>query len=107
MFPDSDIVKKFTLGKTKCSYIINYGIAPYFKEILLKAINHSPYYSLSFDESMQNCRMDVGIRYCKGSLDNDVFFIGKHVIFVHFLCNNVFRKNNMSWKNLILSWKNA
>ena len=74
MFPDSDIVKKFTLGKTKCSYIINYGIAPYFKEILLKAINHSPYYSLSFDESMnsvlQNCRMDVGIRYCKGSLDN-------------------------------------
>lgn len=48
-------------------YLINYGIAPHFKEILLNAINLLPFHSLYFDESMnsilQNGQMDVGVRY--------------------------------------------
>ena len=58
---------EFTLGKTKCSYLINYGVAPYFKDTLLREINTSEFFSLSFDESLnkeiQSCQMDVGIRY--------------------------------------------
>ena len=67
MFPDSDFASKFSLGKTKCGYLINYGLKPYFREVLTKDINRSPFYSYSFDESMnpvlQNCQMDVVIRF--------------------------------------------
>ena len=30
MFSDSHIAKSFKLSKTKCAYLINFGIAPYF-----------------------------------------------------------------------------
>ena len=67
MFPDSEVASKFTLGKTKCDYFVNYGIAPHLKNILTKAIIEPPFYSLSFDETLnavnQSCQMDVGIRY--------------------------------------------
>ena len=67
MFPDNEVASKFTLGKTKCAYFMNYGIALHFKNILTEAITESPFYSLSFDESlnaiMQSCQMDVGISY--------------------------------------------
>ena len=51
MFPDSTIAKSFTLGKTKCSYYITYGIAPYFSDLIQTLINKSPCFSLSFNES--------------------------------------------------------
>ena len=35
MFPDSDIAKSFTCAKTKCRYMIVYGLAPYFQSCLL------------------------------------------------------------------------
>ena len=67
MFPDSEVASSFTLGKTKCAYFMNYGIAPHFKNFLTKAITESPFYSLPYDESLntviQSCQMDVGIRY--------------------------------------------
>ena len=67
MFPDSEVASKFTLGKTKCDYFVNYDIAPHLKNILTKAIIEPPFYSLSFDETLnavnQSCQMDVGIRY--------------------------------------------
>ena len=36
MFTDSEIIKSFQLSKTKCGYIINFGLAPYVKDLLLK-----------------------------------------------------------------------
>ena len=30
MFPDSTVAEKFSLGRTKASYIINYGLAEFF-----------------------------------------------------------------------------
>ena len=67
MFPDSEISFNLKLGKTKCAYLMNYGIAPHFKSNLLKSINNSSFYSLSFDESLNNvlqsCQMDINIRY--------------------------------------------
>ena len=53
MFPDSEIAQKFQLGKTKLK--------------LVKNIVVSPFYTVSFDESMnrvlQNEEMDVQVRY--------------------------------------------
>ena len=67
MFPDSDVEKAFTLGKTKCRYTMLYGIAPKFKRELIFDITSSPFYSVTFDESMnselQMCQMDVGIQF--------------------------------------------
>ena len=64
MFPDSDVVKAFTLGKTKCRYTMLYGIAAEFKQKLIFSINSSPFYSITFDKSnseLQMCLVDVGI----------------------------------------------
>ena len=67
MFSDSEIASEFTLGKTKCSYLISYGLAPYFKDTLFREISTSEFFSLSFDESLnkeiQSCQMDVGIKF--------------------------------------------
>ena len=49
MFSDSHISKSFKLSKTKCAYLINFGIAPYFKEVLRKEIVNAPVFSLLFD----------------------------------------------------------
>ena len=71
MFKDSEIAAKMKFGKTKCSYFINYGLAPYIKEQLEKYISSSPLYVVSFDESMnsvlQNEQMDVAIRFWNNS----------------------------------------
>ena len=34
MFPDSEIAKSFELGADKLKYVINFGLAPYFKDML-------------------------------------------------------------------------
>ena len=68
MFPDSKIVSQFTLGKTKTRYTMRYGIAHEFKKQLIYD-NASPFYTVSFDESLnsqvQMSEMDVGVRYWK------------------------------------------
>ena len=61
------LLSKFSVGKTKCAYFINYDIVPHFKNILTKAITESPFYSPSFDERLnavvQSSQRDVGICY--------------------------------------------
>ena len=47
--PYSDIATKISLGKTKCQYMILYGLSLYYKNELIKIIDDI-YYSLSFDE---------------------------------------------------------
>ena len=67
MFPDSESVNKFSLAKTKCSYMIAYGIAPYFASLLLEDIKHSDNFSISFDEPLNsvtaNKQMDIVITF--------------------------------------------
>ena len=67
MFPDSEIASHFTLGKTKARYTMLYGIAPEFKKQLVYDINASPFYTISFNESLnsqvQMSQMDVEVRY--------------------------------------------
>ena len=49
MFPDSNIAKNFSCGKTKCSYLISFGISPYFKELLDSTLGDVDYYVAFFD----------------------------------------------------------
>ena len=67
MFTYGKIVKSFQLSKTKCSYIVNFGLAPCFKDLLLKEIKASDSFRILFYECMnkvlQEEQMDVQIRY--------------------------------------------
>ena len=67
MFSDSEIAKDFQLSHIKLTYITNFGIAPYFHHLLIDELKNSNYYSLSFDESLndftQTCQMDINIRF--------------------------------------------
>ena len=67
MFSDSEIAKSFKLSKTKCSYFINLGLAPYFKDLLVKEVKAASIFVVSFDESLnkflQEEQMDVQVRY--------------------------------------------
>lgn len=51
MFPDHEICSKFQMSETKCAYTKNYGIASYFKKVLVKDIQSSQFYYVLFDES--------------------------------------------------------
>ena len=59
----------FTLGADKTRDIINYGIAPYFYEILKASVNLADFYVINFDESMnsitQTNQMDCLINLVK------------------------------------------
>ena len=63
MFSDSKIASLFQ----KCEYFITNRLVPHFKELLLKDVNLSPFFVLSFDESLneiiQKEQMDLQIRY--------------------------------------------
>ena len=54
MFTDSEIAKDFQLSRTKLTYITNFGIAPYFHQLLIDELENCNYYSLLFDESLND-----------------------------------------------------
>ena len=68
MFPDSDIACRFKCGETRCRYLVTFGLAPRFSEMLQANIRASSDigYVLLFDESLnkqcQMKQMDVMIR---------------------------------------------
>ena len=67
MFPDSGITNNFSCGKTKCGFIVKFGIAPYFVELLNSQLKDVEYFVALFDESF-NCvakkiQMDLHIRF--------------------------------------------
>ena len=67
MFSYSNVASKFQLSKTKCAYLVNFGIAPYINESLKIKILASPFFSVSFDESLnfvlEKQQMDIHIRF--------------------------------------------
>lgn len=67
MFPDSEIAQKFALGSTKTSYVINYGLAPYFKESLRNEVKAAKHFVVCFDEALnkvaQKGQMDIVVRF--------------------------------------------
>jgi len=67
MFPDSKVAEKFSLGKTKASYLINYGLAKFFAKQLEDKLKSTESFVICFDESMnrvvQRGQMDLVVRY--------------------------------------------
>lgn len=65
MFPDSQIAKQFSCGEKKCAYLTCFGLAPHFKEELIKLLKNEDNYVVLFDESMnavtQSKQLDVHV----------------------------------------------
>ena len=54
MFPDSKIAKDMTIGTDKIRYVINYGMPPIFKSILVEFIKLYECYVVRFNDSLNN-----------------------------------------------------
>ena len=71
MFP-STAADKFSIGKTKCMYTINYRLSSYFSGERLRSIKHYGSVIVCINEALnkivQKCQMDIMIRY----YDNDI-----------------------------------
>ena len=68
MCPDSAIARKFACGKTKCSYLIKFSLAPYFHSQMMDILSDPKcLFSILFDESfnkvLQQEQMDLIMRY--------------------------------------------
>ena len=51
MFPDIKIAENFSCRKSKCSYVVCFGLAPYFKGLLTKILSNVEHIVALFDES--------------------------------------------------------
>ena len=76
MFPNSDTVSKFQLSKTKCAYFVTHGIALWIKSNLQTEVSNSPFFSVSFGESLnmvlQENQMDIQLRFWSEKLNKAV-----------------------------------
>jgi len=52
MFPDSSIAASFALSPAKAAYTIVHGLAPYFSEALVLALQECPFFVACFDEAL-------------------------------------------------------
>ena len=69
MFPDSNIAQGMSYGPTKLSFLITFGIASYFKQLLVEDLKKTPCFVGLFDESLNTElhqeQMDFTARYFK------------------------------------------
>ena len=73
MFPDNETAKSYEMGRTKPHYVVNFGLRPYSHRLLTESIKISLYYSILFDESLndsfQNSQMDLNIQFWNNNLN--------------------------------------
>ncbi|KAE8742847.1 hypothetical protein FOCC_FOCC005271, partial [Frankliniella occidentalis] len=76
MFSDSIIAAKMELGRTKLSYTVVHGLAPYFHDKLLHELLNVEFFVSMFDESLNKCsqknQMDIAVRFWSASSDEVV-----------------------------------
>ena len=67
IFPGTNIGKNFACGKTKCSYIVTYDLAPYFKSLLKDILSSLGCFVAMFDESynkiLKGGQMDLRVQF--------------------------------------------
>lgn len=70
MFPDSEIARKFSCGRTKTAYTCCFGLAPHFSKLLTDRVQSTDNFVLLFDESLnketQTKQLDVHVRLWNG-----------------------------------------
>ena len=85
MFTDSDIVEKFSMGKTKCEYYVTHGIAPHFKSKFLERMQLLPFYLVSFyepyNDAIKRGEMDLHIRF----RDSETEWVKVHYLDISFM----------------------
>ena len=98
MFSDSDIALGFQMSKTKVSYMIGFGLSDYFYKTLVNNVKQSPFYSVLFDESLNEVlnkeQMDLQLRF----FDN----VKGEVITRYFDSRFVYRPNAVNLTNEII-----
>lgn len=66
MFSDSRIAQKMTMCRTKLSYVLTYGLAPYFRDSLHGNLKSCRFIVVCFDEALnkivQRGQMDIHVR---------------------------------------------
>ena len=69
MFPDSNIAQGMSCGATKLSYLITFGIAPYFRQLLIGDLKKAPCFVVLCDESLNTAlhqeQMHFSVSYFK------------------------------------------
>ena len=67
MFPDSTVEEKFSLGRAKASYIINYGLTKFIAHELEEKLKSTKSFVICFDESLNRVgrrgQVDLVVRY--------------------------------------------
>lgn len=69
-FPDSEIVKNFSLERSKAGYLVSEAIGPYFRQMLLSDIDKNLYYCILYDETTNAAKkkeLQVAIRFLSKS----------------------------------------
>lgn len=72
---DSQILQSFTLNRTKATYILNFALGPYFYKKKVDDINKQLYYTLLYDETVNNANqkeLQICIRYFSDSNQRSV-----------------------------------
>ena len=106
MFSNGKTAKSYEMGRTKPGYIVNFGLSPYLHGLLIESIKKSPYYSISFDEnlndSFRNWQMGLNIRFWNNNLNLvesryfDSQFLG------HPTTKNLLESMTTLWQRLIV-----
>ena len=67
MFKDSKIAQSFLCRSTKCGYVVNFWLAPFFKSLWAEALNDELHYACCLDESCNSVikkgQMDIHVQY--------------------------------------------
>ena len=104
MFPDSKIAKEFSCAKDKNSWIVSFGLAPYFLDQLFQTLSEVPMYSVSFDEAYnrvtKNEQLDLAVRYWDKKTSRPVTrYIGSEFL-GHSTAENLLRSFNKATAQL-------
>ena len=67
IFPEFEATKLIQMSRSKSIYVVNHGLAPYFKSVLKTNLHKTDFLVYSFDESlndiMQTTEMDFHVHY--------------------------------------------
>ena len=107
MFPDCKIAASMEFGRKKLKYIINHGLAPYFKNILTEDLGSAEFLSVCFDETLNkithNCKMDLVLQYWD-NIENKVQVRYWNSMFTgHWTASDLFAKFNGGLKGIDLT----
>lgn len=99
MFSESEIAKKFNCGSTNCSYLIRFGLAPFFKEELASNIlQPGSVFVVPFDEPLNRVlQADLLLRFLDNELNIVVTRYFDSVFLGHTRAEDLLRKFILKW----------